>query len=250
MAPSSPRSFVDTAEVEKFARLAEQWWDPAGSFAPLHRFNPIRLKFITDTAAKHFGRNTTAARPFEGLSLLDIGCGGGLVSEPMARLGFKVTGCDAAAENVRIAAAHADSGGLAIAYEAISAEALASRRLSFDVVLNLEVVEHVADVKTFINLCATMVRPGGLMLVATINKTLKSFALAKVAAEYVLRWVPAGTHDWNRFIEPAALHAALKDAGLKIVCTEGMMFNPLSWDWHLSGDTDVNYIIAAERTVR
>ncbi|HEY4115694.1 MAG TPA: bifunctional 2-polyprenyl-6-hydroxyphenol methylase/3-demethylubiquinol 3-O-methyltransferase UbiG [Rhizomicrobium sp.] len=246
MLTRSPSS-VDAAEVEKFTRLAEQWWDHAGSFAPLHKFNPIRLQFIRDETAEHFDRSARTVRPFEGLSLLDLGCGGGLLAEPMARLGFAVTGCDASDETIRAATAHAEHSGLSIEYRCATAEDLAARGEAFDVVLNMEVVEHVPDVAEFLRTCAKLVRPRGLMFVATINKTLKSLALAKLGAEYVLRWLPPGTHDWNRFIAPARLKAALEDAGLQVRTTQGMIFNPLTWNWELSRDTDVNYAVVATR---
>ena len=238
---------TDPGEVAKFAALAAEWWDPAGPFAPLHKFNPVRLKFIRDTAAAHFERGAGGLRPFEGLTLLDIGCGGGLIAEPMARLGFAVTGADAGDEAVNIAAAHAVRSRLDIRYRCAGAEELAAENLAFDVALCLEVVEHTADPGEFIAACARLVKPGGLLFVGTINKTLKSFALAKLAAEYILRWVPYGTHDWNRFVEPHRLHAMLEDDGLRVLKTQGFMFDPLSWDWRMSGDTDVNYIVAAAR---
>jgi 2-polyprenyl-6-hydroxyphenyl methylase / 3-demethylubiquinone-9 3-methyltransferase len=234
---------IDLAEVEKFSALAAQWWDPTGKFAPLHKFNPVRLKFIRETAAAHFGRS--GLRPFEGLSLLDIGCGGGLLSEPMARLGFAVMGADASDKNVKIATAHAAQMGIAVDYRSTSAESLAADGVAFDVVLNMEVVEHVADLKSYLAACAALLKPGGLMFVATLNKTLKSLALAKVGAEYVLRWLPAGTHDWNRFIAPHRLHAMLEESGLKVLKTQGVSFDPLAWDWRLSNDTDVNYMVVA-----
>jgi len=238
---------VNPAEIEKFSRIAAEWWDPAGKFAALHKFNPLRLKFIRDEAVAHFGRDAKKARPFAGLSLLDIGCGGGLLCEPMARLGFAVTGADAAEANVKIAAVHAAQSGLAIDYRATAAEALAGEGARFDVVLNMEVVEHVADLKAYLGACATLVAPGGIMIVATLNKTLKSLALGKIAAEFVLRWVPVGTHDWNRFVEPAQLRALLEECGLKPLKTEGVAFDPLSWDWRLSRDVDVNYMVVAGR---
>lgn len=240
-------SSVDTAEVEKFTRLAEEWWDPAGSFAPLHKFNPIRLQFLRDAAAQHFCRDARAGRPFQGLSLLDLGCGGGLLAEPMSRLGFRVTGCDASNETIRAAKVHAKRCRLPIQYRCATAEDLVAERVSFDVVLNMEIVEHVADVPSFLRATASLVRPGGLMFVATINKTLKSLALAKIGAEYVLRWLPPGTHDWNRFIAPAHLCAALKDAGQRVVQIQGLIFNPLTWSWELSRDTDVNYVVVAAK---
>ena len=236
---------IDPVEVAKFSALAAQWWDPAGKFAPLHKFNPVRLAFIRAQAAAHFGR--AALRPFEGLSLLDIGCGGGLLSEPMARLGFAVTGADASEKNIGTARAHAAQSGLDIDYRATSAESLLAQGLSFDVVLNMEVVEHVADVPGYLTACAALVRPGGLTFVATLNKTLKSLALAKIGAEYVLNWLPRGTHDWNRFISPAELKKSLEESGLTILKTQGVSFDPLAWDWQLSNDVDVNYMIVAKR---
>ena len=236
---------VDAAEVAKFSALAAEWWDPAGKFAPLHRFNPVRLSFIKAEAAAHFGRDPRGLRPFEGLSLLDIGCGGGLLAEPMARLGFAVTGADASEKNIGTARAHAAQSGLDIAYHATTAEALVGRQ--FDIVLNMEVVEHVADVAAYLNACAALIRPGGLTLVATMNKTLKSLALAKIGAEYVLNWLPRGTHDWNRFLPPTELRAMLEETGLTVSKTQGVSFNPIAWDWVLSGDVDVNYMVVARR---
>ena len=242
---SSPAPSIDPAEVAKFSALAAQWWDPAGKLAPLHRFNPMRLAFIRETAGRHFGRQ--GLKPFEGLGLLDIGCGGGLLSEPMARLGFAVVGADASEKNVKTAMTHAAQAGLAIDYRVTTAEALAADGASFDVVLNMEVVEHVADLSGYLMACGRLVKPGGVMFVATLNKTLKSLALAKIGAEYVLRWLPPGTHDWNRFVAPARLEAMLKEAGLRVVKTQGVSFDPLNWGWKLSGDTDVNYMVVAER---
>ena len=238
---------IDPAEVEKFSAMAAEWWNPNGKFAPLHKFNPVRLRFIRETAARHFARDARALKPFEGLTLLDIGCGGGLLSEPMARLGFAVTGADASEKNIQVARVHTAQSALAIDYRATTAEALADAGETFDVVLNMEVVEHVADLGLYLKSCASLVRPGGLTFIATLNKTLKSFALAKIGAEYVLGWLPRGTHDWSRFVEPAALTAMLKDAGLRVTLTQGVSFDPLSWDWRLSPDTDVNYIVVAEK---
>ena len=236
---------VDAAEVAKFSAMAAEWWDPAGKFAPLHRFNPVRLSFIKAEAAAHFGRDRRGLRPFEGLSLLDIGCGGGLLAEPMARLGFAVTGADASERNIGTARTHAAQSGLAIDYRATTAEALAAEGQQFDIVLNMEVVEHVADVAAYLNACAALIRPGGLTIVATLNKTLKSLALAKIGAEYVLNWLPRGTHDWNRFLPPEELRAMLEEAGLTICKTQGVSFNPLAWDWSISSDVDVNYMVVA-----
>lgn len=238
---------IDPAEVEKFSAIAHEWWDPTGKFAPLHKFNPVRLKFIRETVAHQFGRDPKGLRPFEGLTLLDIGCGGGLLAEPMARLGFAVTGADASEKNIKTAMAHASETGLAIAYRAETAEMLAAEEARFDVVLNMEVVEHVADLRAYLEACAMLVKPGGIMIVATLNKTLKSLALGKIAAEYVLGWVPKGTHDWSRFIPPTQLHALLKGCGLEVRKTQGVAFDPLTWDWRLSHDTDVNYMVVAGR---
>jgi 2-polyprenyl-6-hydroxyphenyl methylase/3-demethylubiquinone-9 3-methyltransferase len=241
----SESASIDPAEVAKFSALAAEWWDPRGKFAPLHKFNPVRLGFIRSEAAAHFGRDAHALRPFEGLDLLDIGCGGGLLCEPMARLGFAVTGADASEKNIGTARAHAAQSGLSIDYCATTAEALAADNRRFDVVLNMEVIEHVADVNSYLTACADLVRPGGMTVVATLNKTLKSLALAKIGAEYVLNWLPRGTHDWNRFIAPAQLQAMLEETGLNILKTQGVSFDPLNWDWKLSGNTDVNYMIVA-----
>jgi 2-polyprenyl-6-hydroxyphenyl methylase/3-demethylubiquinone-9 3-methyltransferase len=236
-------STIDPAEIAKFSAMADEWWDPAGKFAPLHKFNPVRLAFIRDTAAAHFNR--TGLKPFTGLNLLDIGCGGGLLSEPTARLGFAVTGVDPAEKNIRIASAHAR--GLPINYRTASAEVLAGEGAVFDVVLNMEVVEHVADLRAYLKACAQLVKPGGLMFVATLNRTLKSLALAKVMAEYILGWLPPGTHDWNRFVEPDALRRILEESGLNPLKLQGVTFDPLAWDWRLSSDVDVNYMLVASR---
>ncbi len=238
---------VDEAEVAKFTAMADEWWDPKGKFAPLHKFNPVRVSFIRDTAASHFGRPAKSVRPFEELTLLDIGCGGGLLTEPMARLGFAVIGVDPSPKNVGTARAHAAASGLAIEYRASTAEALVAEEVSFDVVLNMEVVEHVADLRAYLRACTRLVRPGGLMIVATLNKTLKSLALAKIGAEYVLRWLPPGTHEWNRFIAPTDLRRMLEESGLNPLKTQGVQFDPLIWDWRLSSDVDVNYMVVASR---
>ena len=242
-APPASGASVDPAEVAKFSALAAQWWDPAGKMAPLHKFNPIRLQFLREAAAAHFGR--AGLRPFEGLSLLDIGCGGGLLSEPMARLGFAVVGADAAEKNIRTAMTHAAESGLTIDYRHTTAESLAASGATFDVVLNMEVVEHVADLPGYLKACGALVKPGGLMFVATLNKTLKSLALAKIGVEYVLRWLPPGTHDWTRFVEPDRLETLLKDAGLAVKQRQGMSFDPIAWAWRLSNDLDVNYMVVA-----
>jgi len=245
-ARSASAASVDEAEMAKFARMAAEWWDPNGKFAPLHKFNPVRLQFIRELAVERFKRDQRALKPFEGLSLLDIGCGGGLLSEPMARLGFDVLGADPLEKNVKTAAAHAAGRGLSLEYRMTTAEALVVEGAKFDVVLNMEVVEHVSDLGSFLKTCAKLMKPGGCMVVATLNRTLKSLALAKIGAEYVLRWLPPGTHDWNRFVTPAELQHYLEDAGLALTRTQGVEFDALRWEWRLSSDTDVNYMVVAE----
>ncbi|HEV7960011.1 MAG TPA: bifunctional 2-polyprenyl-6-hydroxyphenol methylase/3-demethylubiquinol 3-O-methyltransferase UbiG [Rhizomicrobium sp.] len=247
MAATSLPSSIDPAEITKFSNLAAEWWDPAGKFAPLHKFNPVRLSFIREQALARFGRDRRSLKPFEGLSLLDIGCGGGLLSEPMARLGFAVTGADASARNIGTAKAHAAQSALEVVYREATAEELAREGQVFDLVLNMEVVEHVADVKAYLAACSRLVKPGGIMIVATLNKTLKSLLLAKFAAEYVLGWMPRGTHDWNRFLAPEEVRKSLEEAGLTILKTQGVFFDVLTWDWRLSRDVDVNYMVVAAR---
>ncbi len=239
---------VDESEVAKFAALAETWWDTEGPFRPLHRLNPVRLRFIRDRVAGHFGRDPSAAKPLEGLRLLDIGCGGGLLAEPLTRLGGRVVGIDAAAENVKIAALHAEQGELSIDYRHTTAEALLERGERFDVVLNMEVVEHVADVDAFLEASGGLVSDGGIMIAATLNRTLKSYALAIVGAEYVLRWLPQGTHDWQRFVRPSELAAGLRRAGMTVKSFTGVIFNPLTGVWSLNDrDLRVNYMAVAIR---
>jgi 2-polyprenyl-6-hydroxyphenyl methylase / 3-demethylubiquinone-9 3-methyltransferase len=248
-AAEAARASVDPAEVEKFARLAAQWWDPKGTFRPLHLFNPVRLGFIREIACAHFGRDAAQIAPFHGLKLLDIGCGGGLLSEPAARMGFSVLGVDASGKNIGTAAAHAAGRGLDLAYRAATAEDLAAEGQSFDVVLNMEVVEHVADLPVFLGACAALMKPSGFMLVATLNRTLKSLMLAKIGAEYVLRWLPRGTHVWGRFVRPTDLGLILESFGLSVERVQGVAFDPLRWEWRLSTDTDVNYMIVATKDV-
>jgi 2-polyprenyl-6-hydroxyphenyl methylase/3-demethylubiquinone-9 3-methyltransferase len=239
---------VDTDEVEKFSALAEEWWDPRGKMAPLHKFNPLRLAYIRDTLCKHFGRDPKQVPSLGGLRLLDIGCGAGLLCEPLTRLGGALVGVDPSAKNIAAARLHAQESGLAIDYRVGTAEALADAGERFDVVLAMEVVEHVADVNLFVRRCAEMVRPGGVMILATLNRTLKSFALAIVGAEYILRWLPRGTHQWDRFVTPNELEIAVELGGLRVIDTRGLMYNPLTDSWQLSRDTDVNYMMTAERT--
>jgi 2-polyprenyl-6-hydroxyphenyl methylase/3-demethylubiquinone-9 3-methyltransferase len=246
--PDAARSSIDPAEVERFSRIAAEWWDPRGKFAPLHRFNPVRLAFIRDQALYRFRRDASARRPFEGLRLLDIGCGGGLLSEPMTRLGFQVTGVDASERNIGTASAHAAEQGLSIDYRASTAEALvAAGEPLFDVILNMEVIEHVADPGAYLRSCARLLKPGGLMIVATLNRTLKAMALAKVGAEYVLRWLPIGTHDWNKFLTPDELRGFLADEPVTVDGPYGVVFSPFTGKWTESSDVGVNYMMTVVR---
>ena len=239
---------VDPAEVAKFEAMAAEWWNPDGKFKPLHMLNPCRLDYITRQIAAEFGRDLTGARPFAGLRILDIGCGGGLLAEPMARLGASVVGADAAERNIPVARLHAEQSGLAIDYRHTTAEALAAAGEVFDVVLNMEVVEHVSDPAAYLAACHDLLRPGGLMVCSTLNRNAKSFAMAIVGAEYVMRWLPKGTHDWQKFITPDELYALIRGAGLDPVDRKGMVFNPLSWRWSLSDrDLSVNYVTASLR---
>ena len=236
---------VDPDEVARFEAMAEAWWDPNGKFRPIHRFNPVRLAYIRDRLCAHFGRDPKAIRPLEGLRLLDIGCGGGLLCEPARRLGASVVGVDAAERNVEVARLHAEQSGLDIDYRHTTAETLVADGEAFDAVLNMEVVEHVADVGLFITSCAALIKPGGAMVAATLNRTAKSFALAIVGAEYVLRWLPRGTHDWRKFIKPSEFGRHLRTAGLRIDDLTGVVYNPLTDKWSLSRDMDVNYMLFA-----
>ena len=238
---------LDPAEVERFGRIASEWWDPKGKFAPLHRLGPARMAFLRDRLAAHFGRALPAMKPLAGLRVLDIGCGGGLVSEPLARLGANVTGIDPAADNIEAARTHAASQGLAIDYRAVTAETLRDEGATFDAVLCLEVVEHVPDPAAFMGLVAGLVRPGGLLLASTINRTAKAYLLAIVGAEYVLRWLPVGTHRWDRFVTPDEMARHMAAAGLQRIQFEGLVYDPLGDRWQLSPDTDVNYFAAAVR---
>jgi 2-polyprenyl-6-hydroxyphenyl methylase / 3-demethylubiquinone-9 3-methyltransferase len=233
---------VDPDEIARFEAMADSWWDPDGNFRPLHKFNPVRLGFIRDHVAAHFGRDARATRPFEGLALLDIGCGGGLIAEPMARLGAAVTGIDAAPRNIAIAGHHAAESGLTIDYRAMTAEDLADTGKQFDIVLSLEIVEHVANLDAFLGACCALVKPGGTMIVATLNRTAKSFALAVVGAEYVLRWLPRGTHDWRKFVRPSELARGLRQHGAAIDRLTGVAYNPLTDRWRLGNDLAVNYM--------
>lgn len=225
--------------------MAAQWWDPDGKFAPLHKFNPVRLAWIRERLVKHFARDPSSLRPFEGLRILDIGCGGGLVAEPMARMGAQVVGVDASARNVEVARVHARQAGLDIDYRSGTAESLQAAGERFDAVLSLEVVEHVADPAAFLASCAALVAPGGALMVATINRTPQAFALAIVGAEYVLRWLPRGTHRWSKFVRPSEVAAALRPTGLDLREFAGMSYNPLADRWRVGRDLSVNYMAYA-----
>lgn len=239
---------VDPQEIAKFERMAAEWWDPDGKFRPLHMLQPCRLGYVTGQVAAEFGRDLRAPMPFAGLRLLDIGCGGGLLSEPMARLGAAVTGVDAAARNIPVARIHAAQSGLEIDYRVGTAEDLARAGERFDVVLNMEVVEHVADPPAYLRACAALLDPGGLMICSTINRNPKSFAMAIIGAEWVMRWLPRGTHDWRKFITPDELCAMLGAAGLEPLDRTGFVFNPLTWSWRLSArDLSVNYVTASRK---
>jgi 2-polyprenyl-6-hydroxyphenyl methylase / 3-demethylubiquinone-9 3-methyltransferase len=245
--PEISSASVDAAEVARFSALAAEWWNPRGKMAPLHKFNPVRLGYIRDRVCAQFDRDAKRLDCLKGLRVLDIGCGGGILSEPLARLGADVVGADPSRTNIEAAKAHAAASRVRVDYRATTAEALADAGERFDIVLAMEVVEHVTDVTLFVARCAEMVKPGGLMVTATINRTLKSFALAIVGAEYVLRWLPRGTHQWEKFVTPNELAAALDDAGLEIVDERGVVYDLLADRWLLATDMDVNYMLAAER---
>ena len=247
MAAAESSSTLDRDEVERFARLGRTWWDEDGPFKPLHRINPVRLTYIRDRLCRHFARDAKEGGSLEGLEILDIGCGGGLACEPLARLGAHVAGVDPGEEAIAAAKAHAETVGLDIKYETATAEELASRGEAYDCVLLLEVVEHVPDVPVFLKTAARLLNPNGLLILSTLNRTLKSFALAIVGAEYILRWLPVGTHQWNRFVTPEELRAALAGAGLKLADTTGLLYDPFADEWRLGRDTDVNYFATAVR---
>ena len=238
---------VDPREVEQFSKLAARWWDPRGPMAPLHKLNPVRLAYIRDHAAEHFGRDPSKLGCLKGLRVLDIGCGAGLLTEPLTRLGAEMTGIDPAEKNIAAARAHAAESGAMVEYRDTTAEALAGAGEQFDVVLAMEVVEHVVDVPSFVATCGSLVKPGGLLFAATLNRTLKSFALAIVGAEYVLRWLPRGTHQWDKFVTPEELETAIEDVGMAVIGERGVVFNPLAARWQLSSDMDVNYMLVAAK---
>ena len=238
---------VDDGEVARFSRLSGEWWDARGPMAALHKFNPVRLAYIRDRAAGHFHRDATRLDSLAGLRILDIGCGGGILAEPLARLGAAVVGVDPSDSNIAVARRHAGQSQLTIDYRNSSAEALAAAGETFDVVLAMEVVEHVTDLNLFIDAAAALVKSGGLLFVATLNRTIKSFALAIVGAEYILRWLPRGTHQWDKFVTPNELEIAIEQSGLHITGETGVIYNFLADRWQLSSDMDVNYMVVAER---
>lgn len=241
-------STIDAGEVAKFEAMAAEWWDVNGKFKPLHMLNPCRLDYITQQIAAETDRDLSASRPFEGLRILDIGCGGGLLSEPMARLGAEVVGADAAEANISVARVHAQQSGLDIDYRATTAEALAEAGEQFDAVLNMEVIEHVADPSAYLNACHDLLKPGGLMICSTLNRNPKSYLVAIVGAEHIMGWLPKGTHDWSKFITPEELFDMLAQARLTPVDRKGFVFNPLTWGWSLSDrDLAVNYVTASIR---
>jgi len=238
---------IDQAEVARFSQISEQWWDPRGPMAALHKFNPVRLAYIRDRAAAHFNRDPKRLDSLAGLRILDIGCGGGILAEPLARLGATVVGIDPADRNIAVARHHAAQSELAIDYRSTGAETLAEAGEKFDVVLAMEVVEHVTDVGLFVQLAAAMVKPGALLFVATLNRTVKSFALAIVGAEYILRWLPRGTHQWDKFVTPNELEIAITQCGMRIAGETGVIYNLLADRWQLSSDMDVNYMVVAQK---
>jgi 2-polyprenyl-6-hydroxyphenyl methylase / 3-demethylubiquinone-9 3-methyltransferase len=246
MSPQTASS-IDRDEVARFDNLAATWWDERGPMRVLHRFNPVRLAYIRDAACRHFGRDPNAPFALDGLRIVDVGCGGGVLSEPLARLGATVTGLDPAPTNIRVARAHAEAEGVSVDYRAETIEAVIDRGERFDIVLAMEVVEHVTDMPAFVRRAAEGVNPGGLMFAATINRTLRSFALAIVGAEYVLGWLPKGTHDWEKFVTPAELSRAIESGGLTVTDTTGVAYNPLGDSWRISRDVAVNYMMRAER---
>ncbi len=243
-AHSTASGTVDSAEIERFSRIADEWWSPTGKFAPLHRLNPVRIGYIRDRAAAHWQRDALSGRPLEGLSLLDIGCGGGLLSEPMSRLGAQVTGIDAGERNVAVARLHAERQELSVDYRQETAEQLAATGQKFDIVLALEIVEHVADVGLFLESCCKLVKPGGLFFLSTLNRTAKAWALAIAGAEYVLGWLPRGTHDWKKFLKPSEVVRGLRAGSIDPQEIVGVVYAPLSRTWSLNrNDLDVNYMM-------
>lgn len=241
---------ADPAELARFAATARQWWDPAGPYRALHRLNPVRLAYVRDHACRHFRRDPVATTPLVDLQIVDVGCGGGLLAEPLTRLGAHVTAIDATAETIAVAEGHSARAGLQISYRCATAEDLVAEAKHFDVVLTMEIVEHVADLNGFLTACSTLVRPGGLLFAATINRTTKAFLLAVVAGEWILRWLPRGTHDWNKFVRPDEMTRGLAAGGVHVTATTGVTYNPLADTWSLDPrDLAVNYMCVGEKGV-
>jgi len=241
-----PSGTASAKEVANFARLAQEWWDPKGDFKSLHQINPLRLAYIRDQLCSHFNRDSENLRSLEGLSVVDIGCGGGLICEPLTRLGAEVTGIDATPDSIEVAMTHAGQMELEITYQNILPEELVAAGKTFDVLINMEVIEHVADIDAFMSACAALLKPGGLMVGATLNRTVKSLALAKVAAEYIFGWVPPGTHDWRKFVKPSEFGHYVRASGLELTDLTGLQFD-LARGWSLSKNLEVNYFIAAAK---
>ena len=241
------RTTIDQADVDRFSAMADEWWDAGGKFKPLHKFNPVRLTYIKENLCRNFGLDPHKPKPFAGLEILDIGCGGGLLCEPMARLGAKVTGADASLTNIEVARIHAAQSDLDINYLATTSEELDAQGKKYDCILNMEVVEHVSDVNLFMGSCANMVKPGGLMFVATINRTFKANAIAIFMAENVLKWLPRGTHQYEKLVKPQEIEAPLNASGMQVIDQTGVFYNPLSDQWNTSRDMDVNYMLLARR---
>lgn len=241
-------STIDQADVDRFSAMAAEWWSPTGKFKPLHKFNPVRLQYIKEQVCEHFDRDIKDPKALKGLRFLDIGCGGGLLCEPMARMGATIIGADASEVNIEVAKIHAEQSGLNIDYRATTSEALEEQGERFDVILNMEVVEHVADVDLFMTSCAKMLKPQGLMFVATINRTQKAKALAIFMAEKVMRWLPEGTHEFDKLVKPEEIEAPINAQGLEVIDQTGVFYNPLTDRWNKSSDMDVNYMLLAKRT--
>jgi 2-polyprenyl-6-hydroxyphenyl methylase / 3-demethylubiquinone-9 3-methyltransferase len=240
---------IDPAEVDKFSKLAAEWWNPKGKFGVLHKFNPVRLATIKEQVCARFALDPYDPKPFRGLKFLDIGCGGGLLTEPMARLGAEIVGVDPSEKNIKTATVHAEEQGLTMTYRQGVAEDLEREGQTFDVILNMEVIEHVANPQEFTACCVRMIKPRGLMFVATLNRTLKSFGLAIIGAEYILGWLPKGTHQWEKFIKPKELKSWLGEGGMEIKSETGVVYHPLASEWRKSRDMDVNYMLVAQKTI-
>lgn len=248
MPSTTQATTIDDAEVARFSAIANEWWDERGKFAPLHKLNPTRITYLRDQLIRHFFLDGASATPLNNLSLVDIGCGGGLISEPMARLGANVTGIDASATNINVAALHAQKAGLTLNYRATTAEQLAVEGAQFDVVFALEIIEHVADISLFYNAISHLIKPGGLLIISTLNRTAKSYTLGIIGAEHILRWLPRGTHSWSKFIKPSEMARELRGRGLTIIDTMGISFSPLNWKFSLNAkDLDVNYLMVAHK---